>query len=277
MRMIGAVVLYLGATNAAHAGFTSIQTEKMRSFLDKTKACRVAFAAVDGPSLVNPIYCVWDGIANTGTIHESRGCFVGRFDSEISDPNHRYSPLLNSGAGLQGRSQPDGPCTKDLILKMLTVYPMSDYLSVGRSQEPILASFKKQDKKFRIIWDPEEIISDSKMNEMERWKPSTLRDKTTYRVTIPSPEKNPTCSTFTVTQEDKLKCSSESDLLKAYCEARKPITMTKAEAEERFVNLEAIKRNQLEEANEIVKVYRGRFGKEPDSKCPSPSSQKDDN
>lgn len=189
----------------AWSGLTKVPKDTLVAFLKKTKACRVAITGVENGLAINPVYCIWDGVANPGSIHEHKGCFLGRFDTETSDATRRYSPILNMGAGLQARSQPDGSCTKELIVKMLTEYPMKEFLSYGGSKEPVLVSFRKQSKNFQVVYDPENIVGSDVLDKVDHWVAPKATSKKKIDCTSPAND------------EEEIECTPPDALYSQVC------------------------------------------------------------
>jgi serine/threonine protein kinase len=180
--------------SVAIGGVSNHEEKQLVKFIEKNQSCRIAIANVSGGQVINPVFCVWDGVTNEGTIHESKGCFLGRFDVDTA----KYSPMSKTGMGLQARSQPDGPCSADLIVKMLTKYPFGEYSSFDNSKEPVLAHLKRQSKEFGVIYDPEKLLTPELVKQMEQWQPSKKSAKAKKRVdcnNISSDEDDVNCST----------------------------------------------------------------------------------
>jgi hypothetical protein len=187
----------------AWAGLSEFQKEKVVHVLKKNDACKVAVANVENGNVINPIFCVWDGILAKGTIYEKIGCYLGRYDVE----DGTYSPVAPSGAGLKARSQPNGPCNKKIVQDILTKYPFSEYSSFENSTEPVLVRLKKESRSYQVIYDPENIMSSDVLARVTNWKakPSKINLK-----------KNLNCETPSSWQ-DEIQCMTPEVILAQSC------------------------------------------------------------
>ena len=267
--VMATVTLALLTTSISFAGLSKINTEKAKAFLAKSGACVVAFSSQSENTVVNPVYCVWNGVANAGTIHESTGCFVGRYDMEAPSGARQYSPMWNSGAGLQARSQPNGSCTREIILKMLTEYPLEEYLGIGREKMPILTSFRKSDKKITVFFDPNEIFSVDVMKKVDSWSPPKSSQSSKSKMTkrrLPSPEKNPVCKVQAVINSDAWQCEDQRKLELHACDIRERSARFREQGQS--VDLEE------HELSQLVEIYQARFQKSPPEIC-DPEEMKD--
>lgn len=144
----------------------AVELTKAKTFLSQKKPCKVALASIANNQILGNVYCVWNGVGNEGTVNEFTGCFLGRYNLNTN----KYLPLLAAGAGMQGRSQPKGSCTKNLIEDILMKYPSSDWHQLGQNSRPILSELRRDDPSIQVVYDEMNIVTLELLRKADGWQ-----------------------------------------------------------------------------------------------------------
>jgi hypothetical protein len=145
-----------------------VEKTKAQAFLKKIGACEVAIGDMNGDQVLDPVFCVWNGVINKGTIREQSGCFLGRY-SLNGDKHLMFQPY---NASFMSSKQAKGSCTKDLVKKILTKFPVSDYLANGGSDSVMTWLQKNND--IQVIYDPANLLSHKPMKRIEEEVVNTI-------------------------------------------------------------------------------------------------------
>lgn len=117
-------LLPLVLTPSAMAG-GYFDIEKAKKFLANGEdSCVLAVASKtkDG-HIVSPVYCIWDGVARKGTIHEVNSCMLGSFDLGLG----KYGPIPSEAFGVNSKETLGKSCTKEMVDQILNTIPMSHF------------------------------------------------------------------------------------------------------------------------------------------------------
>lgn|GEM_PF-5494660 len=128
----------------------NLDLEKLKVYMKKTpEKCIMAFGNRRGEGSnapVYPVYCIWDGVWNEGSIHEARGCMLGKFEADTG----AYKGLITKRT--LSKETTGKNCDKETVQKILNEIPLNAfgyYDSGDASIEKM--SFGKMMRKYKCI------------------------------------------------------------------------------------------------------------------------------
>lgn len=146
MRNLYAFILAVLLSANAVGRPSEVNEATVKNFLSQNTPCLVSFAFGSNGNIINPIFCIWNGVYAGGTIRESHGCYFGRFDTLTGS----YHPLQDWNAGLATPRTKGKKCTREVAEEILYKIPLRDFI-IGAKNTSVMRDIKRQENKHNSL------------------------------------------------------------------------------------------------------------------------------
>jgi hypothetical protein len=155
-------------------GFAEPSTQeigKAKTFIERNASCVLAVATpADSNSIISPIFCIWDGVYNQGTINEGTSCMLGSIDLMTG----AYGSFPGY-VGVNSNETLNKKCTRELVDSILHKIPM-EHFHPGMGSAPFEKMIRKEEPKIVVLFDKYKLWSKSFSPEKKSQLPTGYKD-----------------------------------------------------------------------------------------------------